>query len=227
MTKISVIILTKNSQKHINSCLLSIINQTYPDFEIIIVDAESTDQTLDIIYLRFIKKIKLIYVPANTSIGKARQVGVDNSQGEIIAFIDSDVELPYNEWFVDMMQPLECGYGTGEFYPKEMIAGTQTLSKCRDSDPWILKHLHSSFEYPDRIIGLKNYQMIGTGHCLIRKSAIIDLGGLKDENSYEDLDLTKKIMEKKPMNIIIKITFCAIKSYHNNGIRLLSYYIYR
>src|SRR3972149_6482557 len=109
--KISVVVLTKNSEKHIDKCLKSIITQNYPDFEVIVVDAESKDQTLDIIYLRFINKIKLISVPSNTSIGKARQIGVDNSQGEIIAFIDSDVELPHKDWLINMIQPLECGFG--------------------------------------------------------------------------------------------------------------------
>jgi len=206
MTKISVVVLTKNSQKHINKCLLSIINQKYNDFEIIVIDAESKDQTLDILYLRFIKKIKLISVPSDTSIGKARQVGVDNSQGEIIAFIDSDVELPHENWLKNMSEPImHLSYAINK-----KIAGTQTLSKCRDTDPWILKHLHNSFEYKNKVIGKDNYEMIGTGHCLIGKKYITEVGGFRDINSFEDLDMTRKIVE----NGLVFVYLPEEKVYH-------------
>ena len=45
MSKISVVVLTKNSQKHLNKCINSVIKQKYDKFEVIIVDAESTDNT--------------------------------------------------------------------------------------------------------------------------------------------------------------------------------------
>lgn len=205
--KISVVILTKNSQKHINTCLSSILNQKYPDYEIIIVDAESKDQTLDIINLRYINKIKLISIPSNTSIGKARQIGVDNSQGDIIAFVDSDVELPHENWLTNMYAPFEKTLYN--------IAGTQTLSKNRPDDPWILKHLHNSFEYNRKIINSNSEEMVGTGHCLIKKDLINEVGGFRDINSYEDIDLTMKIMRLGYVFIYLKNE--KVYHYHVDG----------
>jgi len=216
--KISVVILTKNSQKYLHECLTSVFEQNYPDFEVIVVDATSTDDTAKILYYEMVTHpgviVKPIMVKPDTTIGKARQIGVDNSQGEVIAFIDSDVELSNDNWFIDMMQPLECGFGK---ISKEMIAGTQTLAKCHKDDPWILKHLHNSFEYPDRVIGLSNYQMIGTGHCIIRKECIKEVGGFRDINSYEDLDVTRKIMETNL--VFVYLPDKKVYHYHVDGIK--------
>src|SRR3989304_9214118 len=108
--KISVIVLTKNSQKYIRQCIESILNQTYPDFEVIVVDAGSKDETISILD-GYKNKTNLPFriegVPPNTSIGKARQIGLEISNGEIIAFIDSDVELPHENWLKNMSGPLQ------------------------------------------------------------------------------------------------------------------------
>jgi rhamnosyltransferase len=227
--KISVVVLTKNNQKLIGKCIKSIFMQDYPDFEVIVVDANSVDNTEKIIYQEYnnIKKeISLVFMPVdtNTSIGKARQIGVDNSQGEVIAFIDSDVELPHQGWLNNMVQPLLYGcYSVPEFYvtypkliPAKAVAGVQTLAKCHENDPWILKHLHNSFEYKNKIISLNNYEMVGTGHCLIRKECIKEVGGFKDVNSFEDIGITRKIMETNL--VFVYLPEEKVYHYHVTGI---------
>lgn len=199
MNKISVVVLTKNSQKHLKECLKSILLQEYPDFEVIVVDAMSTDGTYGILthYSRLSDvPFRIIDVNSDTSIGKARQIGVEKSRGEIIAFIDSDVELPSPNWLENMMRPLTEGYRDIPSTIVEMIiGGVQTLSKTRDTDPLVLKWIHSRFEYKDNIIDKNHYEMVGTGHLLIRKDLIEEAGGFRDIRSSEDLDMTKRIME--------------------------------
>src|SRR5659263_178596 len=139
-SKISVIVLTKNSKKYIGLFIESILKQTYPDFEVIVVDAQSKDETISILE-GYKNKTNLPFiiegVPPKTSIGKARQIGLEKSKGEILAFIDSDVELPHENWLKNMSKPLA----------DETVAGVQTLAKSKDTDPTILKKIHSSFEY--------------------------------------------------------------------------------
>lgn len=186
--KISVIVLTKNSQKHLRQCIESILKQTYPDFEVIVVDAGSKDETISISE-GYKNKTNLPFriecVPPDTSIGKARQIGLEKSKGEILAFIDSDVELPHDNWLKNMSEPLQ----------DETVAGVQTLAKCKDTDPAILKKVHSSFEYKNTVIDIDHYEMVGTSHLLIRKDLIKRVGGIRDICSSEDLDVTKKIMK--------------------------------
>ncbi len=187
--EISVIVLTKNSQKHLRQCIDSIILQKYPDFEIIIVDAESKDSTHNILahYERLSDvPFKIVPVPSETSIGKARQIGLESSNGEIIAYIDSDVELPHEKWLENMYKPFLQG--------DDEIAGVQTLSKNKDTDPAILKKIHSRFEYKNNVIDINHYEMVGTGHLLIRKVLIERIGGFRDIRSSEDIDVTIKIM---------------------------------
>ena len=186
--KISVIILTKNSQKYIRLYIESILKQTYTDFEVIVVDAQSKDKTIAILE-EYKNKTNLPFriesVPSNTSIGKARQIGLEKSKGEILAYVDSDVELPHENWLKNMSEPLQ----------DETVAGIQTLAKARDTDPPILKKIHSSFEYKNTVIDIDHYEIVGTSHLLIRKNLIERVGGIRDICSSEDLEVTKKIMQ--------------------------------
>ncbi|MCG2735250.1 MAG: glycosyltransferase [Candidatus Methanoperedenaceae archaeon] len=207
-SKISVIVLTKNSQKHIRQCIESILKQTYPDFEVIVVDAQSKDETLSILD-RYKNKTNLPFrierVPPDTSIGKARQIGLEISNGEILAFIDSDVELPHENWLKNMSEPLK----------DETVAGVQTLAKCKDTDPAILKKIHSSFEYKNTVIDINHYEIVGTSHLLIRKGLIEKVGGIRDICSSEDLEVTKKIMQSGYKFIYLPTEKCY--HYHVDG----------
>ena len=88
MPKVSVIIPTYNQGRFITSTIDSVINQTYKDFEIIIIVDGSTDDTLERLE-RFGNKIKIIQ-QENSERAVARNNGVKNSCGEYLAFLDSD-----------------------------------------------------------------------------------------------------------------------------------------
>ena len=90
---VSVIIPTKNSERTIKTCLQSIESQSYPKIEIIIVDQESEDNTLEICK-QF--KVKIINVPASevyTPPTKSRNRGAQESKGKYLVHVDSDMEL--------------------------------------------------------------------------------------------------------------------------------------
>ena len=88
MPKVSVIIPTYNREEFIVETINSVLNQTYKDFEVIVVDDGSTDNTKQKLE-PFKSKIKLIEQP-NSERAVARNNGVKNSSGEYIAFLDSD-----------------------------------------------------------------------------------------------------------------------------------------
>lgn len=89
---ISVIVPLYNKEKYIDKCLKSIINQTYSNLEIIIVDDKSTDKSLDICknYAKKDKRIKIIENNKNEGVSHARNVGISNAHGEYISFVDAD-----------------------------------------------------------------------------------------------------------------------------------------
>ena len=88
MAKISIIIPTYNYAQYICEAIESVLNQTYKDFEIIVVDDGSTDNTKEVIK-PYLNKIKYIY-QQNSGPSAARNRGIKEAKGEYIAFLDAD-----------------------------------------------------------------------------------------------------------------------------------------
>ena len=89
---LSIIIPTYNNEKYISECLDSILKQTYNDFEIIIINDYSNDNTVNIIneYIKKDDRIKLINNSKNLGVGECRIIGFNESKGEYIWYIDGD-----------------------------------------------------------------------------------------------------------------------------------------
>lgn len=89
----SIIIPNYNSEKYIKKCLESVLNQNFSDYELIIVDDMSTDDSVKIIEEYNDPRIKLIKLDKKTFNGGTRNIGVSNATGRYILFIDCD------DWF--------------------------------------------------------------------------------------------------------------------------------
>ena len=97
--KVSVIVPVHNSRRYLKECLDSIINQTYKNIEIIIINDNSTDDSLKIIKTYNDKRIKLINLDKNSGVALARNKGIEVSTGAYICFIDSD-----DYWYKDKIE---------------------------------------------------------------------------------------------------------------------------
>ncbi len=89
MMKVSVIIPTYNRLEKLKRAVDSILEQTYKDFELIIVDDGSTDKTKE--YFENFDAVKYIY-QENKGVSSARNTGIKASEGEWLSFLDSDDE---------------------------------------------------------------------------------------------------------------------------------------
>lgn len=100
MIKVSVIVPVFNTEKYLEKCLNSLINQTLQDIEIICINDGSTDKSADIIkkFANKDSRFKLIN-QENKKQGAARNTGMKIAKGEYIGFVDSDdwVDLEYYE----------------------------------------------------------------------------------------------------------------------------------
>ena len=90
--KVSIIIPVYNVEKYIDECILSAINQTLDDMEIIVIDDKSTDSSLDILnkYKEKYNFVKIISNEKNMGISAIRNIGIQNAKGEYIYFLDID-----------------------------------------------------------------------------------------------------------------------------------------
>jgi glycosyltransferase involved in cell wall biosynthesis len=184
--KISVIIPTYNSERTIEKCLISIVSQNYPNLEVLIVDNGSRDRTISIC-----KKFSVKIIESKQNIvGLSRQIGVEESTGDICAFIDSDVILPSKTWLSQMET---------HFYDKtpHAIAGVFSLGLSDESQPAPIRLMITtdSRRDPPKVVSSDNYFPVGTGHTMILKSVILKLGGFKRDLHYgDDLELTDRVL---------------------------------
>lgn len=93
--KFSVIVPAYNAERFIDVAIQSVLSQTYCDFELIIVDDGSKDQTREMIFRYNDKRIKYIY-QNNAGVSAARNKGILESKGEFLCFLDSDDEWKAN-----------------------------------------------------------------------------------------------------------------------------------
>ncbi|EEI50021.1 glycosyltransferase family 2 protein [Proteus mirabilis] len=87
---VSIIMPCFNSEKYISEAIESVLKQTYSNFELIIIDDNSTDSTLKIINSFRDNRITIISFDENQGAGVARNKGIEVANGRFIAFLDSD-----------------------------------------------------------------------------------------------------------------------------------------
>ncbi|WP_018590331.1 glycosyltransferase family 2 protein [Terrisporobacter glycolicus] len=105
--KISIVVPVYNCEQYISKCLDSLVNQSYKNIEIIIVNDGSTDGTEKICYEYKIidSRIKIINVD-NGGVSKARNIGIENSVGDFLMFCDSD-DYTSTNWCKFMLENYE------------------------------------------------------------------------------------------------------------------------
>ena len=137
---VSIIIPVYNVEKYLTKCLDSVINQTYSNLEIILVDDGSTDRSGVICdeYTGLDKRIKVIH-NKNSGVSSARNAGIRICNGDFIAFIDSD-DYVDKKYIFSLLEPLMkdnydfvfCGYL--ELYEKSKKKSYHLLSDKELSD---------------------------------------------------------------------------------------------
>ena len=182
---ISIVIPLYNKAKTIEDTLRSILKQTYNDFEIIIVDDGSTDNSLKIVSGIIDPRIK-VYTQNNQGVSAARNFGVKMASQHFIAFLDAD-----DEWDADY---LETQIKLIQTFPEASVFGTNYRFKdsIGNISNTILRHI-----YLDKKSGIiTNYfdvascshVPIWSSAVVIRKAALDSIGGFPiGVKSGEDL----------------------------------------
>ncbi|MCK4736316.1 MAG: glycosyltransferase [Methanophagales archaeon] len=186
---VSIIVPVYNSAHTIEECIKSLLNLEYPKdkYEIIIVDNNSTDTTVEIV-----KKypVKVLHEGKQSSYA-ARNLGIKNAKGEIVAFTDADCIVD-EEWLKQLVKNFrdETTAGVGgeilAYHPKSIVE--------RYSDKSGILSQKGCFEM--EFVGLK-LPFIATANAAYKKEILNEIGFFDDSfTSGGDVDLAWRITLK-------------------------------
>lgn len=198
MPKISVVIPLYNKGFIISETLESVLVQTFTDFEIVIVNDGSTDNSFEIVSQYTDNRIRL-YNQENKGAAAARNLGIEKATGELIAFLDAD-----DYWYPNHLEELfklytdlpNCGiYGSRYFMKisdKKTIKTTYSPSVSNDFRGIL----------PDFFKASKTYRVGLTSAIAIPKTVLQNDFLFNSEiNSGQDLELYTKIAIEKPIAV--------------------------
>jgi len=170
---ISVLIPTFNEEEHITGCLESVLAQTYPKVEIIVIDDGSTDSTVN--QVKKIKGIKLLH-QKHLGAGAARNKGARHAKGKILVFIDADMILD-PACVTRLTSPIRQSISHGTFTKDEFVANI--------NNPWSnawsrMRGFDGGSMHP------ANYPDTQPVFRAIDKKTILKAGGFDSNRGYDD-----------------------------------------
>jgi glycosyltransferase involved in cell wall biosynthesis len=190
---VSIIMPAYNAEKFISKSIESVLQQTYQNWELLVVNDGSKDNTSSIVKLFNYTRIKLIE-QENGGVSKARNTGIANSTGEFIAFLDSD-----DLWLKDKLE-IQVKYMRNN--QNIVLSYGDYLSFIEDG-----KIIENKQLYPFKIKDLKQrllvFNFIATLTVMVKSDVLKATGGFDTELfGPEDWDLWIKISQKGDIGYI-------------------------
>lgn len=201
MVKISIIIPIYNSEKYLKSCLDSVINQSYKDIEIVLINDGSKDGSLNICeeYKRNDKRIKIIN-NTNHGVSYTRNCGIKVSKGEYITFIDSDdiIDKDYIRDLVsssDGVDLVMCGFNEivdndkGYFLEKIVLSNKNILTGNLKKDyKYLIKYFMPSWAKLFKLSIINKYNIKFPENLLISEDQVFNRNYIKYVKKYKFID---------------------------------------
>jgi len=190
MPQVSVIIPSYNHARYLPEAISSVLAQTFTDWEAIIVDDGSTDNTAEVVAQFTDPRIRYIH-QENRGLSGARNTGIRAAQGDYLAFLDAD-----DEWEPTFLQRcLDALASNGA------LAGVYTLARFMDETGKVLPRFNSEAPsggaFRERILQGGCFPV----HAALVRADVVRAVGLFDTRltSVEDWDLWLRISERYPM----------------------------
>jgi len=190
---VSVIIPTYNSEKTILRCLDSVFKQTYQNYEIVICDDKSTDNTREVLKIITDPRVSVYYLFENSGSAVARNTAMQNAKGEFFAFLDSD-----DEWYPKKLEnqiPYFVDKNVGlVFSGAKIIKNGNQIRFYKPKSEWEMDSFRKLF------LGEINYL---TPTAIFRKDCIEKIGLMEAElRRNQDYDFFLRILKTYKLKII-------------------------
>lgn len=182
---ISVIIPTYNREKLISRAIKSVMDQTYKDIEVIVIDDASNDNTEKVVSSLKYDNLYYYKLKKNGGACKARNFGIDKAKGDYISFLDSD-----DEWEKDK---LEKQYN----FLKEKNVEIVSCNYFYEKNGSIKRKINYTHDEKITLSELLNENIITTGSILISKQIIKKIGNFDEKlPRYQDWDLVIRLAKE-------------------------------
>lgn len=199
MPTISVIVPAYNSEKTIQSTINSVLNQTFSDFEIIVINDGSIDRTLQILEAFDDKRITILSFE-NSGAATARNRGIAHAKGNFIAFLDAD-DLWTSEKLADQLDVFLKKPTVGLVYSWSDYINSEDDFICPGKRFVTSDNLELTYEK----LLVSNFLENGSTP-LIRREVLEDIGYFDETlQSSQDLDLYLRIAAKYKFETVQKV----------------------
>ena len=172
---ISIVIPTYNRADLIPKAIQSVIDQTYQNWELIIVDNYSDDGTKEVIHSFKDPRISMLLIPRTGSVAASRNLGVLHSKGEWIAFLDSD-----DWWFPEKLKTVSEVIQNGPdliYHDLQIVSGLDDENSPRKTKSRKLKD-------PIFLDLLLNGNDIALSSVTLRKSIFMKVNGMNESPNF-------------------------------------------
>lgn len=206
---ISVIIPSYNHERFIKECVDSVLEQTYENFELIIIDDGSKDETADILKSYKDNRIHLVF-QENAGAHNAINRGLSLAKGEYLTILNSDDVYMKNRLELIMeylLKNLEVSMVSS--YIEIIDANSKKLGikqAWRNMEPWVIEHKEISFagtEDPIKNLIMANY-ISTTSNMVFAKKLYDDIGGMRNLRFAHDWDFALRAAENWKCAVIEK-----------------------
>ena len=167
MPKISVIVPCYNQAQYLDECLNSVLEQTYKDWECIIVNDGSPDNTEEVAkeWVKKDSRFKYFY-KNNGGVNSARNSGLKLAQGEIIKLLDCDDIISRDKFFEQLKDLVDYDISVCDYYPFNDLTGE--YHKIRYVSPFL-----SESDYKKEVIVDWEFKKCIPCHCILFKTKIV------------------------------------------------------
>ncbi len=190
---VSILINCYNSANYISRAINSVINQTYNNWELIIWDDGSTDNTVNIIKNFKDDRIRLFLQEKNLGLCKSRLNVIEKINGSLVSILDAD----------DYFESEKILKQINVFKNKKDVALCTTWTKFYDENLSIKKIFKSDLNNNDLKKKLLFHNIIPHSSIMYKKEAAIEVGWYSKNYEYsQDYDLTLKLIQKNDIHLI-------------------------
>ena len=228
--KFSIIIVNYNTKELLENCIVSLMeNLNKNDYEIIIVDNNSTDGSVEMLEKEFSQKVKIIKNKNNIGFGAANNQGSKLAKEKYLFFLNSDTLVKYNI-FNEIKDEFESNGDYGVIAPKLILENGEEQSFAYGNFPTLTslmkEKIFKSIKQTEKKV---ETDWVSGAAMIVRKRLYDKVGGFDEKffMYFEDIDLCKKIRNLGNKIVVqknISLIHLGGKSINKNKERKKVYY---